>query len=218
MSPKHISPTFMNFRNDFLVKSKGCLVSLCLIVSFKWWNESAIKLLWKEWWIHKSRHRAIILITFLFPQSPRRETHFAVWFRIDWFHNTHNASVLHSTVHHFWTKICILLFQSGVLWDMGQIDYEICGISLLWTFHFHTLHHVVEVSLFCITNHFFYLLWDAILCKQNNIAFHIVRWYWSIAGYLNATSWKPMTCLSNIVNTMDSDQLANGGTRSSANV
>ena len=39
---------------------------------------------------------------------------------------SHNAPVPYSTMHHFGTKMCIFMFQSDVLWDLGQVH---CGIS-----------------------------------------------------------------------------------------
>ena len=46
-------------------------------------------------------------------------------------HNSHNAHVPYPTIHHFGTEMYTFLFQSGVLWDMGQ---DIMGfVQLVYT-------------------------------------------------------------------------------------
>ena len=47
----------------------------------------------------------------------------------DQIHNSHNAPVPYSTIHHFGTEMCTFLFQSGALWDMGQVHCGICEIN-----------------------------------------------------------------------------------------
>ena len=47
-----------------------------------------------------------------------------------------NRSVSHSrasypTIHHFGTEVCTFLFQSGVLWDIGQVHCGICDTGQL---------------------------------------------------------------------------------------
>ena len=44
---------------------------------------------------------------------------------------TPKSHVPYPTIHHFGTEMYTFLFQSGVLWDMGQVYYGICVISLL---------------------------------------------------------------------------------------
>ena len=36
-------------------------------------------------------------------------------------HKSYNAPVPHPTIHHFGTEMCTFLFQSGVLWGVGQV-------------------------------------------------------------------------------------------------
>ena len=51
-------------------------------------------------------------------------------FTIVQIHKSHNAHVPYPTIHHFGTEMCAFLFQSGALWDMGQMHCGICEIGL----------------------------------------------------------------------------------------
>ena len=46
-------------------------------------------------------------------------------------HKSHSAPVPYPTIHHFGTKMFTYLFQSGALWDKGQMHCGICEIVLL---------------------------------------------------------------------------------------
>ena len=48
----------------------------------------------------------------------------------DYFNETsHNTSVIYPTMHHFVTEMCTFLLQSGALWDMGWMHWEICDME-----------------------------------------------------------------------------------------
>ena len=49
---------------------------------------------------------------------------------INHFRKSHTTLVPYPTIYHIGTEICTFLFQSGVLWIMGQLHLGICEIAL----------------------------------------------------------------------------------------
>ena len=51
--------------------------------------------------------------------------------QIDQSRKSHTAPFPYPTIYHFGTEMCTFLFQSGVLWDMGQGHCGICAVGPL---------------------------------------------------------------------------------------